>query len=614
MASLESSSNLNAAPFDCPTLQHLNVDPSTIYTTSRFETSNKWFSAFAASISSEDLDSLIPLFHEHGFWKDILTLTWDMRTIRGHASIRRLLDARLAMTGLSAFHLIEGIRGPTLIIPLSGLVFIRFCFTFETKHGKGIAVAFLVPTSNSTWKAWSLLTRLDSLNAYPEKIGCLRPRFSLHESSEDGRQREIDFDDVDPTVLVIGAGHCGLEVAARLTYLGVPTLVIDRNQRIGDNWRTRYKTLCLHDPSWTHHMPYLDFPETWPVYCSALKLGDWLEAYATALDLNVWLSSSITSTTFNQEKITWQVSVNRGGRTMTMTVKHLVFATGFGGGFPKVPDIPGKELYCGSVLHSTQFTSGTEYEGKKVIVVGACNSAHDIAHDLCRHGCDVTMIQRSPTYVISREALEISFVGRTYDDNFPIEFADVLGVALPFATVKHMQKVSVAQIANGIDKELLDNLAKAGFQTYLGPDGAGLLPLVFEKGGGLYIDTGASQEIINGTIKVRSSPAIRRFAEGGVELEDGSVLEGDAVIFATGFGDIRGSVEEICGPDVAAKVGKVWGLDVEGELQRVWRRTGHPRLWIAMANLSRSRLHSLHLALRIKAIEEGIIQEGEITG
>ncbi|KAF8128629.1 hypothetical protein EV363DRAFT_1451618 [Boletus edulis] len=602
--------NSNATPFDCPTLQHLNVDPSTIDTASPLELSNKWLSAFEASVSNEEIDSLILLFHEHGFWKDILTLTWDMRTIRGHPSIKRMLDARLAATGLSAFQLIKDeIRGPMIIKPLPDLVFIRFCFDFETKHGKGIAVAFLVSTSNGTWKAWSLLTRLGSLKAYPEKL-CV-PVSRTTKVGRTNADKKLNLMMAIQLVLVIGAGHCGLEVAARLTYLGVPTLVIDRNQRVGDNWRTRYKTLCLHDTIWSNRMPYLDFPETWPVNCPASKLGNWLESYATILDLNVWLSSSIMSTSFHQETRTWQVSVNRGGRTRTMTVKHLIFATGFGGGFPKMPDIPGKEIYRGSALHSTQFTSAAEYKGKKVIVVGACNSAHDIAHDLSNHGCDVTMIQRSPTYVISKEAVELA-LGERYNDHFPIEFADILSAALPFATFKCLQQASVARTANGIDKELLGNLARAGFQTYLGPDGAGLFPLIFEKGGGLYINTGASQEIIKGAIKVRSSPAIRRFTEGGVELEDETKLEGDVVVFATGFGDIRMSIEEICGPDVATKVGKVWGLDVEGELQGIWRRTGHPRLWIAMANLARSRFHSLHLALQIIAIEEGIVQDRDI--
>ena len=162
----------NVVPFDEPTLEHLGVDASSIDTASPLEQANEWFSAFAASIRNGDIDSLMLLFHEHGFWKDILTLTWDLRTIRGHSSIRGLLDDHLAATGLSAFHLLDdAIRGPTIIRPLPDLVFIRFCFEFETKHGKGTSVVFLVPTSNGTWKAWSLLTQLVSLKAHPEKVG-----------------------------------------------------------------------------------------------------------------------------------------------------------------------------------------------------------------------------------------------------------------------------------------------------------------------------------------------------------------------------------------------------------------------------------------------------------
>ncbi|KAF9238064.1 hypothetical protein BU15DRAFT_88492 [Melanogaster broomeanus] len=457
----------------------------------------KWLSAFATSVSSQEPASASSLFHEHGFWKDILTLTWNFRTIRGLSAIRRLLDTRLSVTGLTGFRLLEDtVRGPIIMKPLPGLVFVRFCFEFETAHGKGAAVAFLVPTTDDLWKAWSLLTRLESLKEFPEQVGILHRR-----------QREIDFESEDPAVVVIGAGHSGLETAARLKYLGVSTLVIDRNLRIGDNWRMRYKTLLS---------PLCSFPKTWPVYCPASKLGDWLESYATALDLNVWLSSSITRTDFIEETRTW-----------------------------RMPHIPGREVYHGTVLHSTELTTTAEFAGKKVVIVGACNSAR-------------------------------------YNEHFPVEFADLLGVALPFATQKHLLRASVERTANTTDKDLIEGLERAGFRTYLGPDGAGLLPLVFERGGGFYIDTGASREIINGAIRVKSSCSVRRFTQGGLELEDGTTAEGDAVIFATGFGDIRDAIKGVCGPEVADKVGNIWGLDAEGELQGVWKRTGQPRLWIAM--------------------------------
>ncbi|KAF8843430.1 FAD/NAD(P)-binding domain-containing protein, partial [Paxillus ammoniavirescens] len=582
-------------PFDCPTIDHLNVDKSCIEGVSALEEATKWLSAFATSVSNQDHESTITLFHEHGFWRDILALTWDLRTIRGHSAIKRLLDTRLSLTGLTAFRLVEDPpRGPTVTKPLPRLVFIRFCFEFETGHGKGTAIASLVPLADGLWKAWTLLTRLESLKEFPEQVGNLRDRVVQHENWEDQRRREIDFEDGDPAVVIIGAGHGGLEMAARLKYLGTSTLVIDRNTRIGDNWRTRYKTLCLHDTVWYNRMPYLDFPKTWPVYCPASKLGDWLESYATALDLNVWPSSSVTRTDFIDETRSWRLCINRDGQVRSMTAKHLIFATGFGGGFPKMPDVPGRELYQGVVLHSTEFTSSAEYGGKKVVVVGACNSAHDIALDLCRRGSDVTMIQRSSTYVISAKSAATSLEDR-YNEYFPLEFADLLGLALPFATQKHLLRAFTEHMASTTDKNLIEGLERADFRTYLGPDGAGLLPLVFERGGGFYIDTGASQEIIKGTIKVRSSCSVQRFTQGGLELEDGTMVEGDAVIFATGFGDIRDSIREVCGPTVASKVGNVWGLDAEGELQGVWRRTGYPRLWIAMGNLGRSRFHTLHL-------------------
>jgi len=126
------------------------------------------------------------------------------------------------------------------------------------------------------------------------------------------------------------------------------------------------------------------------------------------------------------------------------------------------------------------------------------------------------------------------------------------------------------------------------------------------------VDVGVSQKIIDGSIKVKGSPGLRRFTEEGVELEDETVLEADVVVFATGFGDLHSSIEEVCGPDVAKRVGKIWGLDAEGELQGVYRQTGHPRLWVALENIGRSRFHSLHLALQIKAIEEGIVGDEAI--
>ena len=69
-----------------------------------------------------------------------------------------------------------------------------------------------------------------------------------------------------PYCLIIGGGQGGIALGARLRQLGVPTIIVERNDRPGDSWRKRYKSLCLHDPVWYDHLPYLKFPDNWPVF------------------------------------------------------------------------------------------------------------------------------------------------------------------------------------------------------------------------------------------------------------------------------------------------------------------------------------------------------------
>ncbi|KAL4076790.1 hypothetical protein V8B97DRAFT_2022069 [Scleroderma yunnanense] len=548
----------SSSPLDIPTLNDLNIDPAVLDGLSPIPEATKWATGLITS-----------MFHELGFWKDILALTWNFRTIRGSSAIKRLLDARLALTGLTALSLTEdSFRAPTLLKPMSGVVFLRLCFEFETNCGRGTAVAFLVPTPKFQWKAWSIPTCLESLKDYPEKVEPLRSSTMDHEW-EGRRLREMNMADSDPTVLIIGAGHVGLQIAARLKYMSVSTLVIERHTRIGDNWRTRYNTLCLYGV-------VCKFPSTWPMYCPGSKT----------------------------------IIVHRNGDVRRMTVRHLIFATGFGGGYPKMPNIEGKDTYYGTVLHSSQYIFPASFTGKKVVVVGAGNSAHDIAMDLYCSDADVMIIQRSSTCVISLEAFTASL--RDYNGHFPLSFADILGSAMPWPSLVALLRNSTLHIASIIDKDILSGLENVGFRTNLGMNGAGTLSLIYARGDGFYIDTGACREIINGNIKIKSGSSTRRFVSHGLELEDGTEQRCDVVIFATGCGELRDSIREICGPDIASKVGPIWGLDDEGEQQGMWRRTGQPHLWIGMGNLGRCRFHSLHLALQIKALEEGLTTGDDI--
>lgn len=116
----------------------------------------------------------------------------------------------------------------------------------------------------------------------------------------------------------------------------------------------------------------------------------------------------------------------------------------------------------------------------------------------------------------------------------------------------------------------MDGLEKAGFKLNFGINDAGILRLIVDKGGGYYIDFGCSQLIIDGHIRVKCCPeGIAGFDENTLHLKDGSQLDADIVVLATGYDNMRESVRKSLGCEVADRCGDVWGLDEEGEIKSV---------------------------------------------
>ena len=178
------------------------------------------------------------------------------------------------------------------------------------------------------------------------------------------------------------------------------TLVVEKNNRVGDNWRSRYRSLVLHDPVWYDHLPYMPFPAHWPVFTPKDKLAGWLESYVDALELNVWTNTKVVGGDFDEGSGRWTVRIDRNGSERVLHPLHFVLATGMSG-VPSVPAIPGAETFAGRLCHSSAHSGGEGYAGKNAVVVGCCNSGHDIAQDFYEHGARVTIVQRSSTYVMS---------------------------------------------------------------------------------------------------------------------------------------------------------------------------------------------------------------------
>ncbi|KAJ7930009.1 hypothetical protein B0H13DRAFT_2228389 [Mycena leptocephala] len=592
------------SPNSLPTLDRLGViipdelDPKKIAT--------EWFKLFCSAVESGNVEAIVALFAEGALWRDILALTWDFRTFQG-PTLQKFLADRLAEAEMSTFKLKDEYLD--LKRPYPDLAWIEAMFTFETRIGLGSGVFRLIPQKDGEWKAHCMFTNLEDLKGFPEKIGPLRDFAPNHGKWEEARRRASAFEAGDPTVLIVGGGQSGLGLAARLRCLDVSVLVVEKNARVGDNWRNRYEALCLHDPVWYDHMPYLNFPSTWPVYTPAMKLANWLEHYADALEVPVWTSSEVTAASRDSSGM-WKVTVSNGQeKDRIFTVKHLVFATGFGSYRGKLPTYPGMDEFKGQILHSSQHKKATDHTGKKVVVIGACTSAHDICADYYEHGVDVTMFQRSSTYVVTTKNGWRILMEGVYSENAPpVDVADRLNASYPNRLTELLAPRKTLEIAEA-DKDLLDGLRKRGFRLNLGYKDAGFSLAVWENAGGYYLDVGTSQMIVDGKIKLKNDSLIERFTPTGLRFENGSELPADVVLFATGVGDVRDNIRKVCGDALTTKCSPIWGLDSDGELNGCYRFLGIPGLWYMMGNLAYCRFHSKHVALQIKAIEEGIFGE-----
>lgn len=271
-----------------------------------------------------------------------------------------------------------------------------------------------------------------------------------------------------------------------------------------------------------------------------------------------------------------------------------------------MPSVPGAANFKGPILHSTQHKKALDHEGKRVVVVGACTAAHDICTDYADHGVDVTMVQRNPTYIMStKNGFEIIHKGLYEENGPPVDVADRLDASFPRLMALPLYQRKTRAVAEA-DKEMLEGLAKIGFKTSMGQSDAGFLIYVWERAGGYYLDVGASQYLIDGKVKLKPDGHIERFTEKGLKFKDGSELECDVVVFATGLGSGRDLIRDVCGDAVADNIGHIWGLDEEGEVRGVCRDLGLEGFWCMMGNLAFCRFHSKHLALQIKAMEEGV--------
>ncbi|ADT97361.1 NAD(P)-binding domain-containing protein [Mycolicibacterium gilvum] len=596
------------------------LDPQTTTELTPQQRVDGWLAAFESALAVRDIERITGMFAVDSFWRDLVSFTWNIKTVEGRDQIADMLEARLAETEPSAFRT----REPAVLDGTGEDAVVSAFIEFQTAAGRGTGHLRL-RADDGTDRAWTLLTALQELKGHEERRGPSRVLGAVHGDDPDPRswaEKKAAEDaelgrTIQPYVLVIGGGQGGIALGARLRQLGVPAIVVDKHERPGDQWRKRYKSLCLHDPVWYDHLPYLPFPPNWPVFAPKDKIGDWLEFYTRVMEVPYWSKTTCLSATFDEAADQWTVEVDRDGERLTLHPTQLVLATGMSGK-PRVPTLPGQDVFRGDQHHSSAHPGPDAYAGKKAVVIGSNNSAHDICKALCENGVDVTMVQRSSTHIVKSDTLMDIGLGDLYSERalasgMTTEKADLTFASLPYR-IMHEFQIPLYDQMRERDKEFYDRLEAAGFELDWGADGSGLFMKYLRRGSGYYIDVGACDMVADGRIKLAHGQ-VARLTEDSVVLADGTVLPADVVVYATGYGSMNGWAADLIGQDVADKVGKVWGLGSdtpkdpgpwEGEQRNMWKPTQQPNLWFHGGNLHQSRHYSLYLALQLKARHVGM--------
>ena len=299
-------------------------------------------------------------------------------------------------------------------------------------------------------------------------------------------------------VLVIGAGPAGLATSRELSRWSVPHVVIERGREVGQTWADLYDSLVLHTTRRLSALPGLAFPWGTPRFPTRMDVLAYLRDYARTFALPLRLGLDVVD--LRRMADVWLARTAAGGE---VAARSVVVATGIVSS-PHVPGVPGRERFNGRVIHSAEYRRPEPFLGQRVLVVGAGNSAADIAVDLARARVDVTLAVRSGATVVP---LHIAGI--------PIQY---LGLALG-ALPRQAQALATSAVRKA--------------SRALGR-GAVLPPGSSKPCAGIpVIGWHLSEALRAGVVHLKGG--IAELTATGARFHDGSTVPIDAVILATGY-------------------------------------------------------------------------------
>lgn len=325
--------------------------------------------------------------------------------------------------------------------------------------------------------------------------------------------------------LVIGAGPAGLATSRALSLAGIAHQVLERGTEVGQTWAHLYDSLVLHTTQAFSTLPGLAFPTGTHRFPTRVEFLNYLRAYARAFEVPVRTAADVVD--LRRDEGLWLARTAEGE---VVAAQGVVVATGIVSR-PMVPALPGCERFSGRVMHSVDYLRADSFHRQRVLVVGAGNSAADIAVDLARAGVDVRMSVRGGLTMVPPLVAGV-----------PIQYLAHLAAPLP----RSVQRALTSALAR---------LAGRGSHTS-SRSACARMPIV-----GFHL----RDSVRAGAVRVK--PAVAELTGSGVRFVDDRTLPVDTLILATGYraavGFLNGAVRlDPCG--FPERAGRVASADAPG--------------------------------------------------
>lgn len=578
-----------------------------------------------ASIFSEDAPDWFKfssLFAEDSWWKDSLTLTFDKRTLHCRATVVEAWKKLYVTRRPSRFVLSEketwGLKPSfTRLSPALGTLDVPFAFSTNAPRVRCVGVAKLIPIEGD-WKIWILTTGADHLVDHPFQ-SLPRTDFGVVDASQRGKVTGQGLPRIEGVLdaIVVGGGPSGMGNVIMLESIGANVIMCDIEDVPGGSWSvSRYEAVQLHHPRNMIQLPMFPAPaDDFQEYLTGKDVGRYYAKATRALNLPFFGGVRVVSNHWHEEQKIWETTLQdvKSGKSVTVNARNLVLSNGFLIGHSNVyiPKLTNMESFDGPIQHTDAYRTAEPYRGKDIVIVGAGNSAHDVAKDLAINGAkSVTILQRRPIVFIDFDIMG-PVMSMMYQGQMLVEAADFMQAGLPIPVARDMFKPVMAYLVQSMG-EKNDILEQKGYELNKAPD---LISSAYEaRGKSFYMDQPRVYDlIVEDRIKIARGEAIG-FVKDGLIIQNGeekSVLPAQGIVLATGY-------ENTDVPKIYAETGFVdtvsasklenvgeYSVDAEGEQVGFTTASGHDHLYFAGVGFYMARYIGKYIAIQVTADVKG---------